>query len=97
MVGPDPFFLSRRERIVAVAARHAVPAIYEWREFVETGGLMTEMYRLIGVYTGRILNGAKPAELPVQQPTKFELVINANTAKAIGLSFRPRFLGGLTR
>src|SRR5262249_45243665 len=66
VVGPDPFFLSRRERIVALATRHAVPAIYEWREFVETGGLMsygpsaTEMYRLIGVYTGKILNGANP-------------------------------------
>src|SRR5262249_236540 len=99
VVSPDPFFLSQRERIVALAAGHRVPAIYEGGNFVEPGGLMsygpshTEMYRLIGVYTGRILNGAKPADLPVQRPTKFELVINAKTAKAIGLTVPSAFLG----
>jgi putative tryptophan/tyrosine transport system substrate-binding protein len=92
VVGADPFLSSQREQVVALASRHAVPAIYAWREFAASGGLIsygtsfTSALHLVGVYAGKILNGAKPVDLPVQQPTTFELVINLNTAKALGLT-----------
>jgi putative tryptophan/tyrosine transport system substrate-binding protein len=99
VVSGEIFFLSQRNLLVELAARHAVPTIYAWREFPIAGGLMSygadfnEPYRLLGVYAGRILKGEKPADLPVQQATKVELVINLKTAKTLGLNIPLPLLG----
>jgi len=98
LIGGDAFYNARREQLVALASRHAVPAIYEWAEFAAAGGLisyapsLTGMFGLLGTYAGKILNGAKPGDLPVQQPTRFELVVNLKTAKALGLTVPPSIL-----
>jgi putative tryptophan/tyrosine transport system substrate-binding protein len=95
LVCSSPFFNGRREQLVVLAARHAVPAIFEWRDFAVAGGLMSygtnlaDAYRQVGVYAGQILKGAKPVDLPVVQSTKFELVINLSTAKALGIEVPP--------
>jgi putative tryptophan/tyrosine transport system substrate-binding protein len=98
LVSADPLFDSRREEIVELAARHTIPAIYGLRDYVMAGGLISYapnlayMYHRLGLYAGKILNGAKPADLPVEQPTKFELVVNLKTATALGLTVPPSIL-----
>jgi putative ABC transport system substrate-binding protein len=98
VIGPDTLFISQSKQLAALTVRHAVPAIFQYREFPVAGGLMsyggslTDAHRLVGVYTGRILKGAKPADLPVQQSTKAELIINLNTARALRLEIPPALL-----
>ena len=99
MIGTDGFFTSQSEKLAALTVRHSIPAIFQYRAFAAAGGLMsyggsvTDSYRLSGVYTGRILKGEKPADLPVQQSTKVELIINLKTAKSLGITVPMSLLG----
>jgi putative tryptophan/tyrosine transport system substrate-binding protein len=99
VIGGEPFFNSRTERLGALSIRHAVPAIYQTREFAASGGLasyggsLMDAYRLLGAYTARILQGEKPSDLPVQQATRVELIINLKTAKALGITVPLPLLG----
>ena len=99
MIGADPFFDPRRDRLIALTAQYAMPAIYQFRDFAQAGDLLSygasiaDLYRQVGVYAGRVLNGDKPADLPVMLPSKFELVINLKTARALGLEIPASLLG----
>ena len=99
MITGDPLFTSRTEQLAALAVHHAVPAVYEWREFAAAGGLLsygasiTDEYLMAGTYTGRILKGDKPADLPVQQVTKVEMYINLKAAEALGINVPNSLIG----